>query len=122
MWFRKDKGPRAPRDPKTSASLGEGLFLKCEGCRETLYLKELERLKVSKDDDSTRLEKLPAAEQPSTEEDWWQAGEEVRQSLRLQPKSHWSTLLEKQPANPHDLTEYYRSLVKYDGQKRAVVA
>src|SRR5512141_1931729 len=43
MWFRKDKGPRAPRDPKTAASLGEGLFLKCEGCRETLYLKELER-------------------------------------------------------------------------------
>jgi len=43
MWFRKDKAPRAPRDPKTSASLGEGLFVKCDGCRETLYLKELER-------------------------------------------------------------------------------
>jgi acetyl-CoA carboxylase carboxyl transferase subunit beta len=43
MWFRKDKGPRAPRDPKTAPSLGEGLFLKCEACRETLYLKELER-------------------------------------------------------------------------------
>ena len=43
MWFRKDKGPRAPRDPKTASSLGEGLFLKCEACRETLYLKELER-------------------------------------------------------------------------------
>ena len=43
MWFRKDKGPRAPRDPKTAASLGEGLFLKCDGCRETLYLKEVER-------------------------------------------------------------------------------
>lgn len=42
MWFRK-KSPRAIRDPKTSASLGEGLFLKCEGCRETLYLKELEK-------------------------------------------------------------------------------
>ncbi|HEX7581250.1 MAG TPA: acetyl-CoA carboxylase, carboxyltransferase subunit beta [Thermoanaerobaculia bacterium] len=42
MWFRK-KTPRAIRDPKTSASLGEGLFLKCEGCRETLYLKELEK-------------------------------------------------------------------------------
>ena len=42
MWFRK-KTPRAIRDPKTSASLGEGLFLKCEGCRETLYVKELER-------------------------------------------------------------------------------
>ena len=42
MWFTK-KTPRAIRDPKTSASLGEGLFLKCEGCRETLYVKELER-------------------------------------------------------------------------------
>ena len=43
MWFRKDKAPRALRDPKTSASLGEGLFLKCDGCREALYLKEVER-------------------------------------------------------------------------------
>jgi acetyl-CoA carboxylase carboxyl transferase subunit beta len=43
MWFRKDKAPRAPRDPKTSASLGEGLFVKCEGCREALYVKEVER-------------------------------------------------------------------------------
>ncbi len=42
MWFR-NKTPRAIRNPKTSASLGEGLFLKCEGCRETLYVKELER-------------------------------------------------------------------------------
>jgi acetyl-CoA carboxylase carboxyl transferase subunit beta len=42
MWFTK-KTPRAIRDPKTSASLGEGLFLKCDGCRETLYVKELER-------------------------------------------------------------------------------
>src|SRR5512137_1856089 len=42
MWFRKDKTPRPLRDPK-SASLGEGLFLKCEGCRETLYAKEVER-------------------------------------------------------------------------------
>jgi acetyl-CoA carboxylase carboxyl transferase subunit beta len=43
MWFRQDKAPRAPRDPKTSASLGEGLFVKCEGCREALYVKEVER-------------------------------------------------------------------------------
>jgi acetyl-CoA carboxylase carboxyl transferase subunit beta len=42
MWFRKDKTPRPIRDPK-SASLGEGLFLKCEGCRETLYAREVER-------------------------------------------------------------------------------
>ena len=43
MWFRKDKAPRAPRDPKTTSSLGEGLFLKCDGCREALYVKEVER-------------------------------------------------------------------------------
>ncbi len=43
MWFRKDKSPRPLRDPRTSASLGEGLFLKCDGCRETLYAKEVER-------------------------------------------------------------------------------
>ncbi len=42
MWFRKDKSPRPLRSPR-SASLGEGLFLKCEGCRETLYTKEVER-------------------------------------------------------------------------------
>ena len=43
MWFRKDKTPSSPRDPKTAASLGEGLFVKCEGCREALYVKEMER-------------------------------------------------------------------------------
>ncbi len=43
MWFRKDKTPRPPRDPRTSASLGEGLFVKCDGCKETLYLREVER-------------------------------------------------------------------------------
>ncbi len=43
MWFKKDRSPRAPRDPRTSVSLGEGLFLKCEGCRETLYVKEVEK-------------------------------------------------------------------------------
>jgi acetyl-CoA carboxylase carboxyl transferase subunit beta len=42
IWFKKDKSPRPVRDQR-SASLGEGLFLKCEGCRETLYAKEVER-------------------------------------------------------------------------------
>ncbi len=42
MWFRKDKTPRPVRSHR-SASLGEGLFLKCEACRETLYAKEVER-------------------------------------------------------------------------------
>ncbi|HSB36384.1 MAG TPA: acetyl-CoA carboxylase carboxyl transferase subunit beta, partial [Thermoanaerobaculia bacterium] len=42
IWFRKDKGPRPVRDQR-AASLGEGLFVKCEGCRETIYAKEVER-------------------------------------------------------------------------------
>jgi acetyl-CoA carboxylase carboxyl transferase subunit beta len=41
-WFKTDKSPRPVRDQR-AASLGEGLFLKCEGCRETLYAKEVER-------------------------------------------------------------------------------
>jgi len=43
LWFRKDKAPRAVRDMGKATSLGEGLFLKCAGCRETLYVKEVER-------------------------------------------------------------------------------
>jgi acetyl-CoA carboxylase carboxyl transferase subunit beta len=43
LWFRKDKAPRALRDMRKSTSLGEGLFLKCDGCRETLYAKEVDR-------------------------------------------------------------------------------
>ncbi len=43
LWFRNDKAPRAVRDMRTATSLGEGLFLKCEGCRETLYAKEVDR-------------------------------------------------------------------------------
>jgi acetyl-CoA carboxylase carboxyl transferase subunit beta len=43
LWFRKDKAPRAVRDMGKATSLGEGLFLKCDGCRETLYAKEVDR-------------------------------------------------------------------------------
>ncbi|MBL8111408.1 MAG: acetyl-CoA carboxylase carboxyltransferase subunit beta [Acidobacteria bacterium] len=43
MWFKKDKAPRAPRDPRTSSSIQEGLFLKCEECKETLFAREVER-------------------------------------------------------------------------------
>jgi acetyl-CoA carboxylase carboxyl transferase subunit beta len=43
LWFQKDKAPRALRDMRKSTSLGEGLFLKCDGCRETLYAKEVDR-------------------------------------------------------------------------------
>jgi acetyl-CoA carboxylase carboxyl transferase subunit beta len=43
LWFQKDKAPRALRDMRKSTSLGEGLFLTCDGCRETLYAKEVDR-------------------------------------------------------------------------------
>jgi len=42
MWFRKDKTPKEPREQKTS-KVPEGLWVKCEGCREILYNKELAR-------------------------------------------------------------------------------
>src|SRR5215470_19849196 len=42
MWFRKDKAPKEPREQKTS-KVPEGLWVKCEGCREILYNKELAR-------------------------------------------------------------------------------
>jgi acetyl-CoA carboxylase carboxyl transferase subunit beta len=42
IWFKKDKSPRPVRDQQAT-SRGEGLFLKCEGCRETLYAREVER-------------------------------------------------------------------------------
>jgi acetyl-CoA carboxylase carboxyl transferase subunit beta len=45
MWFRKDRiarEPREPRDQRTS-KVPEGLWVKCEDCRQILYTKELAR-------------------------------------------------------------------------------
>jgi acetyl-CoA carboxylase carboxyl transferase subunit beta len=42
MWFRKDKAPKEPRDARPS-KVPEGLWVKCESCREILYNKELAR-------------------------------------------------------------------------------
>jgi acetyl-CoA carboxylase carboxyl transferase subunit beta len=42
MWFRKDKAPKEPREQRAS-KVPEGLWVKCESCREILYNKELAR-------------------------------------------------------------------------------
>ena len=42
MWFKKDRAAREPREPRAS-KVPEGLWVKCENCREILYNKELSR-------------------------------------------------------------------------------
>ena len=41
MWFRKDKAPKEPREKRSKVP--EGLWVKCDNCREILYNKELAR-------------------------------------------------------------------------------
>ncbi|HEU5251403.1 MAG TPA: acetyl-CoA carboxylase, carboxyltransferase subunit beta [Thermoanaerobaculia bacterium] len=41
MWFRKDRAPKEPREKRSKVP--EGLWVKCEKCREILYNKELAR-------------------------------------------------------------------------------
>ena len=42
MWFKKDRAPKEVREGRTS-KVPEGLWVKCESCREILYNKELAR-------------------------------------------------------------------------------
>ena len=42
MWFRKDKAPKEPREARQS-TVPEGLWVKCDNCRQILYNKELLR-------------------------------------------------------------------------------
>ena len=42
MWFKKDKAPKEPRERRPS-KVPEGLWVKCDNCREILYNKELAR-------------------------------------------------------------------------------
>jgi acetyl-CoA carboxylase carboxyl transferase subunit beta len=42
MWFRKDKAPKEPRETRQS-KVPEGLWVKCDSCRQILYNKELLR-------------------------------------------------------------------------------
>jgi acetyl-CoA carboxylase carboxyl transferase subunit beta len=41
MWFRKDRTPKEPREKRSKVP--EGLWVKCDNCREILYNKELAR-------------------------------------------------------------------------------
>ncbi len=42
-WFKKDKKPKAIRDARDRSPVPEGLWVRCDGCREIVYAKELER-------------------------------------------------------------------------------
>ncbi len=42
-WFKKDKKPKAVRESRDRSTVPEGLWLRCDGCREIVYSKELER-------------------------------------------------------------------------------
>ena len=42
-WFRKAKKPKAVRPERQSSIVPEGLWVKCDGCREVIYGRELRR-------------------------------------------------------------------------------
>ncbi|QQR74922.1 MAG: acetyl-CoA carboxylase carboxyltransferase subunit beta [Holophagales bacterium] len=42
-WFRKDKKPKAVRTEPARTHVPEGLWVRCEDCREIVYGKELDR-------------------------------------------------------------------------------
>jgi acetyl-CoA carboxylase carboxyl transferase subunit beta len=42
-WFKKTKTPKAVRAERTRSTVPEGLWVKCDGCKEIVYSKELER-------------------------------------------------------------------------------
>ena len=41
-WFRKEKKPKEPQGQKT-LTIPEGLWVKCEGCKDIIYRKEVEQ-------------------------------------------------------------------------------
>jgi acetyl-CoA carboxylase carboxyl transferase subunit beta len=42
-WFRKTKTPKPIRTERTRSTVPEGLWVKCEGCKEVIYSKDLDR-------------------------------------------------------------------------------
>jgi acetyl-CoA carboxylase carboxyl transferase subunit beta len=42
-WFKKDKKPKPVRSDRPRSTVPEGLWSKCDGCREVVYTKEVER-------------------------------------------------------------------------------
>src|SRR4051812_6581985 len=46
-WFRKTKKPKPIRQDRPRSTVPEGLWVKCEGCKEIIYSRDLDRnLKV----------------------------------------------------------------------------
>ncbi|HKI86313.1 MAG TPA: acetyl-CoA carboxylase carboxyltransferase subunit beta, partial [Thermoanaerobaculia bacterium] len=42
-WFKKAKKPKPVRRDQRRSTVPEGLWVKCEGCKEVIYSKELDR-------------------------------------------------------------------------------
>jgi acetyl-CoA carboxylase carboxyl transferase subunit beta len=42
-WFKKDKRPKAVREDRERSAVPEGLWTRCDGCREIIYSKELDK-------------------------------------------------------------------------------
>jgi len=42
-WFRKAKKPKKVREERPESPVPEGLWIKCAGCRETVYSKDVDR-------------------------------------------------------------------------------
>jgi acetyl-CoA carboxylase carboxyl transferase subunit beta len=42
-WFKKDKRPKAVREDRARSTVPEGLWTRCDGCREIVYSRELEK-------------------------------------------------------------------------------
>jgi acetyl-CoA carboxylase carboxyl transferase subunit beta len=43
VWFKKDKPPKAIRAAERRSTVPEGLWFKCEGCKEIIYGRDFER-------------------------------------------------------------------------------
>lgn len=42
-WFKKAKKPKPVREPRSRSTVPEGLWVRCDGCKEVIYSKELAR-------------------------------------------------------------------------------
>jgi acetyl-CoA carboxylase carboxyl transferase subunit beta len=42
-WFRKERKPKAVRRGRQASPIPEGLWTKCDGCKEAIFTRELER-------------------------------------------------------------------------------
>ena len=42
-WFRKTKKPRPVKSDRPRSTVPEGLWVKCESCKEIIYARDLDR-------------------------------------------------------------------------------